>query len=123
MIGYPNGIKFPFRVQPAGGIGLVSGADKISSNLSALVLSFVNERLIYKSVGTISYMAILRNANMVGLVRSLVTEAIIAYEKRATRLSVQVYPKEVDGKRHVLADVSFAFSLSGEPRNISIQLI
>ena len=68
-------------------------------------------------------MAILRNANMVGLVRSLVTEAIIAYEKRATRLSVQVYPKEVDGKRHVLADVSFAFSLSGEPRNISIQLI
>lgn len=122
MADYPKGIKFPFRVQPAGGIGLVSEADKVTSNLHALVLTFVNERLIMKKVGTIGYMAVMRNPSMAGLIRSLVVEAITTYEKRATRLSVSVVPKEVRGEQHVFADVSYVFSLSGEPKDTSIQL-
>jgi len=122
MAGYPKGIKFPFRVQPAGGIGLVGEADKVTSNLHALVLTFVNERLIMKNVGTVGYMAVMRNTGMVGLIRSLVVEAITTYEKRATRLSVSVVSKEIHGEQHVFADISYVFSLSGEPKNTSIQL-
>jgi hypothetical protein len=122
MADYPKGIKFPFRVQPAGGIGLVSEADKITSNLHALILTFVNERLIMKNVGTVGYMAVMRNTSMAGLIRSLVVEAITTYEKRATRLSVRIVPKEIRGEQHIFADVSYVFSLSGEPKNTSIQL-
>jgi len=122
MVEYPKGIKFPFRIQPAGGIGLVSEAEKITSNLHALVLTFVNERLIMKNVGTIGYMAVMRNHSMIGLIRSLIIEAITTHEKRATRLSVRVVTKEIRGEQHVFADVSYVFSLSGEPKNTSIQL-
>lgn len=122
MTDYPKGIKFPFRVQPAGGIGLVSGADKITSNLHALVLTFVNERLIVKNVGTIGYMAVLRSANLAGLIQSLVVEAITKFEKRATGIVVSVVPKEIKGEQHIVADVKYKFTLSGEPVNTSIQL-
>lgn len=122
MTEYPKGIKFPFRIQPAGGIGLVSGADKITTNLHALVLTYVNERLVYKDVGSIGYTAILRNRNMYGLIKNLVMEAVMKHEKRATELLVSIVPKEIQGIQHVFAEVSYVFSLSGEPKNASIQL-
>lgn len=114
MSDYPQGINFPFRIQPAGGVGIVSAADKVASNLKALVLTHVHERLIYKDLGTVGYMAILRNASMRGLIKRLVEEAIIAHEKRAARVQVEVIPKEIRGVQHIFAQVSYVFTLSGE---------
>jgi hypothetical protein len=120
---YPQGIKFPFRIQPAGGVGLVNSGMKITSNLHALILTFVNERLIYKDVGTIGYMAVLRTNSMVGLLRHLIEEAITSFEPRAARVRVEVIPREESGTQRVYVKVSYVFTLSGEMVYSELRLI
>jgi hypothetical protein len=120
---YPQGIKFPFRIQPAGGVGLVNSGMKITSNLHALILTFVNERLIYKDVGTIGYMAVLRANSMVGLLRHLIEEAITSFEPRAARVRVEVIPREESGTQRVYVKVSYVFTLSGEMVYSELRLI
>jgi hypothetical protein len=120
---YPQGIKFPFRIQPAGGVGLVNSGMKITSNLHALILTFVNERLIYKDVGTVGYMAVLRTNSMVGLLRHLIEEAITSFEPRAARVRVEVIPREESGTQRVYVKVSYVFTLSGEMVYSELRLI
>lgn len=122
MADYPNGIKFPFRVQPAGGIGLVSGASKISSNLSSLVLTAIKERLIYKSIGTVGYSSVMRTASGMSLIKALVLEAISKYEPRVSNVRVNVTNKLIDGAQYVYISVNFVYKYSGEHYSFELNL-
>jgi hypothetical protein len=121
MADYPSGLRFPMAINPAGGWGIVVGSDKIASNLKALVLSHIKERVIYKNVGTVGYDAVFR-AVPSPLIVALVKEAISKYEPRAVNVSVLVRREELDSGTAVFCDVRYAFKFSEKPSMITVEL-
>jgi hypothetical protein len=124
MSEYPSGIKFPFSVSDSGGITKVSGADKVASNLKALVLCDIRDRLIYKDIGVISYKAILRNMTdpFVVLFKKFVIEAITKYEPRAAGVTVTLFRKEDASGYYLTTEIKYMFKNSGEFATLSLEL-
>lgn len=124
MTTYPSGISFPFRFVPAGGVGKDDNGDKVISNLKALVLSSVNERLVRKAVGTTGYTRLFRSAYGTTLdpIKQLIKQAIIKYEPRASGIIVNIRKEEESGDSRVIADVSFIFRNTGDPATLSLEL-
>lgn len=121
---YPSGIKFPFSVNQSGGISKAEGASKVSSNLKALVLCDIRDRLIYKEIGVISYQALLRNMteSFAVLFKKFVVEAIAKYEPRAVVNSVTLIQKEDSSGTYLTVQVSYVFKNSGEFATLSLDL-
>jgi len=123
MTEYPNGIRFPFRFSAAGGVDMCGGGDKVMSNLKALVLSPVKERLIRK-VGTIGYQQVLRSSLGLnsGAIESLVRDAILRFEPRAVGVQVKLRNEDIQGNHHAFIDVSFIFKYTGDPVKATIRI-
>jgi hypothetical protein len=100
------------------------GADKVASNLKALVLCDIKDRLIYKTVGVIAYKAILRNMtdSFVVLFRKFVVEAIEKYEPRAIVQSVTFSKKEDTSGYYLITEIGYVFKNSGEFATLSLEL-
>ena len=125
MTTYPSGISFPFRFSDAGGVAKDDGADKVISNLKALVLSRVKSRLIRKEVGTIGYDRVLRSAYGTALspVKMLIADAIARYEPRALGVQIDIQQHEdLEQGMKVVADISFIFRNTGDPVTLSLDL-
>lgn len=102
------------------------GADKVISNLKALVLSRVKSRLIRKEVGTIGYDRVLRSAYGTALspVKMLIADAIARYEPRALGVQIDIQQHEdLEQGMKVVADISFIFRNTGDPVTLSLDLI
>lgn len=123
MAEYPNGIRFPFRFAAAGGVDTCGGGTKVMSNLKALVLTTVNERLIRK-VGTIGYQQVLRSSldSNSGAIESLVRDAVVQFEPRAVGVEVSLRSEDIRGDYYVFIDVSFVFKFTGDPVKATIQV-
>lgn len=104
-----SGISFPFKFSNLGGVAAVSGEDKIKSNLRALVLSSVNERLIRKQVGSIGYSKVFRNITDIGdeIVETLVGEAIAKFERRIKVKELSLYTIEDSGGVEVHLKITY----------------
>jgi hypothetical protein len=124
MTVYPSGIKFPFQFVAAGGVGKAEDGDKVMSNLKALILSRVNERLIRKGVGTIGYSRLFRSARGTTLepIKHLITQAIVKFEPRAAGITINFREDEGTDGFKVIADVSFIFKNTGDPVKMSLEL-
>jgi len=125
MTDYPSGIAFPFRFIAAGGVGKASGAEKIVSNLKALALSALRERLIRKGVGTIGYEQVMRSgiAERGPIIEGIIREAAVRYEPRALNLEVDVYEREdAQKQKATIVKMSFIFKNTGDPVTMSLEL-
>lgn len=120
----PSGIKFPFTFSGAGGVRTVSGAEKVASNLEALVKTAINERIVRKNVGTIGYKAVLRNADEVArkAIKDFVREAIVKHEPRALLLSLDISSVEMTSGIGVFIDGNFIFRQTGEEATFRSQI-
>lgn len=119
-----NGIGFPFRFGDAGGVLQAVGIDKISTNLAALVLTAMKERVIRKGVGTVGYQGVFRPGDDVSLdvIREFVREAIAKYEPRARVRSIESHTTEDGEGVKSFIDVAFVFRETGEVGTVSIPL-
>ena len=124
MTVYPSGISFPFRFSPAGGVAKADDGDKVLSNLKALILSSINERLVRKSVGTIGYRRVFKSASVTAAnpIKHLIKQAIVKFEPRASGVTVELRQEEERGDVRVIADVSFIFRNTGDPAKLSLEL-
>jgi phage baseplate assembly protein W len=121
---YPSGIKFPFEFVAAGGVGKADNGDKVMSNLKALILSKINERLIRKNVGTIGYTRVFKSARATTLepIKHLIRQAIVKFEPRAAGITIDFRLQDDSEGSKVIADVAFIFKNTGEPVKMSLEL-
>jgi hypothetical protein len=124
MSQYPSGAKFPFSVSQSGGITKAEGSSKVTSDLKALVLCDIRDRLIYKTLGVISYQSVLRNFTdaYAVLFRKFIIEAILRYEPRAAGVTVNLIKGENSSGSYVIAEVAYAFKNTGEFATLSLEL-
>jgi hypothetical protein len=124
MTVYPSGIRFPFTFSPSGGVEKADGADKIGSNLKALVLCDIRDRFVYKELGVVSYQSVLRNFtdSFVALFKKFVTESVLKYEPRAKIATVNILRLETEDGYKVIAQISYIFKNSGEFATLSLEL-
>ncbi len=120
----PSGIRFPFTFAGAGGVRKNEGADKVASNLEALVMTALQERLVRKSVGTVGYQIVLRNADEMSrrAIKGLIWEAIVRHERRARLLSLEITSNDTDDGRAVFVEGVFIFKQTGEESTFSTQI-
>ncbi len=121
---YPSGFNYPFRIASTGGIAKTDGATKVVANLKALVKSSLNERVIRKAVGTISYALLFRTdiKTHATTVENFILEAITAWEPRATAVQVTAYPDETTSDAKGIIDVSFVFKDTGTPAQFAVSV-
>lgn len=115
-MGYPSGIKFPFRFAASGGVQKAELGGKVLSNLKALVLSAKGERLIRKHVGSIGYKQVIKNLTLATapVISALLREVITEFEPNAKILDVEVYKEELQEGTSTRCKISFIFSSTGE---------
>lgn len=112
---YPSGIKFPFQFAVTGGVRQCSGSDKVISNMSALIKSAINERLVRKQVGTIGYSLVLRESvrDNSDAVEQIIFESVVRWIPAISNLKVSVFESEVNTGYAVFARIQFRYLNTG----------
>ncbi len=120
----PRGIRYPFRFSDAGSVRITDGADKIRSNLYALVKTTLKERLIRKNVGTVGYAMVLRNQSIPNssLILTLIRESIVRHEPRALLLDVRLRFEDAREGQKTFINVDFIFRDTGEAETLVVEV-
>lgn len=121
---YPSGIAFPFSFSNLGGVSIAEGADKVMSNLKALILCDLGGRLIRKGVGTTSHKKVFRNISIgqVNFIAAMIKESILKFEPRATNVQVSAEKLEDSAGSKLYVRASFIFKNTGEPATLEIEV-
>lgn len=106
-----EGLDYPFRFGPRGGLNRVTDEDKIKANLRAIINTVLGERVMEPQLGTNAMTRVFRNTTgpAEALVRRLVTDTIARDEPRI-RVDRVTLARE-DGRSGTASRVVVAYTL------------
>lgn len=117
-----KGLKFPIKFGPLGHLETVSGADKYTSNLKALISTELRQRIMAPKYGVTIMSMLFRNIDQADrvLISDIMTEAIYKFEKRVRVSDVSVEEGKEQGKIDIT--VKYMVRDSGEFDDLTIIL-
>jgi uncharacterized protein len=114
-----RGWSFPPRVNPRGGVALVSGSDEIEDGIKMILSTALGERVMRPDFGCGIWDLLFApgDPNTLGLMAQSVREALSRWEPRIELREVRATPDEEDSSR-VLIGVSFLVKSTNDRRNL-----
>jgi uncharacterized protein len=91
-----QGLKFPFRISPAGGVAWSSADDKIRQNVLMILGTRKGERAMLREFGT-KIASLVHDPNddvLADLIRNQAREALLAWEPRILITGAEVFRNE-----------------------------
>ncbi|GAA1942456.1 GPW/gp25 family protein [Kitasatospora viridis] len=114
-----TGWAFPFAVEPAGGVAMVSGEARLEQAMALILRTYPGERPMRPLFGSTlrDYVFDGASAEKTAEIAAVVRDAIEQWEPRVTVTDVAVYP---DGERSGLLYIDIRYEVPGtnSPRNL-----
>lgn len=117
-----RGFPFPFKVDQAGGITFVEGADKLRQNVVQLLLTDIGERVMRRDYGG-GVRALVQDPNndpLRAIVQHQLSKALAAWEPRAKVQQITIDPSANSGT--FTASVAFVASASPVPTTARVPI-
>jgi phage baseplate assembly protein W len=117
-----RGFPFPFKVDAAGGIPLVTGPEKLRQNIVHLLLTDIGERVMRRGYGG-GMRALLHDPNndaLRAIVQHQVGKALVAWEPRVQLRQITIDPSADPGTLE--ANVAFVASPNPVPTSVRVPI-